>query len=67
MSKLDNGKIIIICVGIIMLGAIELMAIHNQMNGTSLSVIVGGITLIIGYGFGIYKRGKEPSTDTEKV
>jgi len=63
----NNSQTIIIVVGTICLALIEIVALMNNVNGTMLSVVVGGITAIIGYGFGIFKRTKETVTDTEKV
>jgi len=63
----DKYKALIIIVGVICLSSIEVMAILNGMNGTVLSMVVGGITAIIGYGFGIYKRAEKTTTDTKKV
>ena len=65
--SLTNGKVIVVIVGIVCLSLIELMAIYNNQNGTTLSVVVGGITLIIGYCFGIFKRTIDASADVKEV
>ncbi|NVM22652.1 MAG: hypothetical protein HWN68_12845 [Desulfobacterales bacterium] len=60
----DKYKAVIVIVGIIGFVIIEVMAMYNNINGTVLSAIVGAITLIIGYCFGIFKRDKDTSTDS---
>jgi len=57
MSEIDNRALVAVA-GVICITLIEVAALFNGINGTYLSLAVGGITTIIGYVYGISQRDK---------
>lgn len=58
MSGIDN-KTLVAMAGVVCITLIEVAALFNKINGTYLSLAVGGITTIIGYVYGVSKRPTE--------
>lgn len=54
MSQIDNRTLVAIA-GVLCIALIEVAALFNGINGTYLSLAVGGITTIIGYTYGVSK------------
>lgn len=61
----DMSKMIVVIVGMLCLTALEIVAMFNQLDGTYFAAVVGAITTVVGFFFGLKIAQKESVSDAK--